>query len=440
MKLYTYPGNFRAFKILIAAEYNGTDIEIPDFKMGTDNVTPEFLAKSPMGKVPLLETSQGCIFESNAIARYVAQLRRDTELMGTSFFEAGQVDSWIDWCTHELELPATMWFYPVLGYMPYNAMATEKARGDLAKALGVLEAYLLDKTYLVGEKVTLADIHVASALIYPFKLVCGPAYRNAFPCVMRWFNTCVNQPEFIAVCGTVVLAETELVAQGGSAAAAPASGAQTGGKKKKEKKGKGGGDQAKQQKKKEKKAAPKQQEEKKEKPKKPAHIVALETLDKKSRSSMSMDGWKREYSNCATYDEGMDAFWAMFDSEGFSLWEQEYQYNSDNTKLFMTSNLCSGFLQRTGEIRKWAFGTCVITGNDENSEGGPDMNVSGMWLIRGQEITPMLEANPDAEYHTWTKIDNTSDPEVRQRVKEYWTRDCGEQIKGRTVLDSKVFK
>ena len=32
MKLFTYPGNFRAFKALIAAEYNGVSIEVPDFK------------------------------------------------------------------------------------------------------------------------------------------------------------------------------------------------------------------------------------------------------------------------------------------------------------------------------------------------------------------------------------------------------------------------
>jgi len=363
-----------------------------------------------------------------------------------------QVDSWMDWCTHELEIPATMWLYPVLGYMPYNAMATEKARGDLAKALSVLEAYLLDKTYLVGEKITLADIHVATSLIYPFSLLCGPEYRSSFPCVMRWFNTCVNQPEFVAVCGTVTLAEKELVAKGGSAApAAPAAAAaEEDGKKKKKAKNKNKGDGAaaaqqqppKEKKKKEKKAkeAGEDAEEKPKKAEKPAHIVALETLDKKARSSMSMDAWKREYSNCVTYDAAMEEFWKMLDREGWSLWKQEYQYNSDNKKLFMTSNLCSGFLQRSGEIRKWAFGTCVITGLAEDAEGGPDMSVSGLWLLRGQEITPMLEANPDAEYHTWTKLEDLDSAETQQLVKDFWTRDVGELIEGRPVLDSKVFK
>ena len=118
LTLYTYPGNFRAFKILIAAEYNGVAIDVPAFEMMKDNQTPEFRAMSPMGKVPVLKTPQGALFESNAIARYVARMRRDTELYGVSFFESGQVDSWIDFSTHELELAATMWLYPVIGYMP----------------------------------------------------------------------------------------------------------------------------------------------------------------------------------------------------------------------------------------------------------------------------------------------------------------------------------
>lgn len=59
------------------------------------------------------------------------------------------MDSWIDFCAHELELPATIWYYPIIGYMPYNEAAVKKAKEDLKIALGALEKTLLDKTYLV---------------------------------------------------------------------------------------------------------------------------------------------------------------------------------------------------------------------------------------------------------------------------------------------------
>ena len=57
-KLFTDDGNFRAFKALIAAEYNGVSVETSSVKLGVDNVTAEFLKKSPLGRVPVLETAQ----------------------------------------------------------------------------------------------------------------------------------------------------------------------------------------------------------------------------------------------------------------------------------------------------------------------------------------------------------------------------------------------
>lgn len=51
-KLYTYPGNFRAFKALIAAEYSGAKVTVDtNFKFGETNKSAGFLTKFPLGKV-----------------------------------------------------------------------------------------------------------------------------------------------------------------------------------------------------------------------------------------------------------------------------------------------------------------------------------------------------------------------------------------------------
>jgi hypothetical protein len=53
--LYTYPNNFRAFKILIAARYSNEQIRVvsepPEFVLGETNKTGSFLEKFPFGKV-----------------------------------------------------------------------------------------------------------------------------------------------------------------------------------------------------------------------------------------------------------------------------------------------------------------------------------------------------------------------------------------------------
>ena len=53
--LYTFPDNFRAYKILIAAEYSEVKVKCvcdpPEFIMGKTNKSDEFLSKFPLGKV-----------------------------------------------------------------------------------------------------------------------------------------------------------------------------------------------------------------------------------------------------------------------------------------------------------------------------------------------------------------------------------------------------
>lgn len=221
-KLHTDPGNFRAFKALIAAEYVGVSLEV---------LAPS--ASSP-SKLPALELPSGeFITGSNTIARFVSRLRSDlySSLNGNGLIQSAQIDSWLELSSHEIELPATIWFYPVLGYIPSNAAAIAQSKKDLAAVLGVLEAHLSDKTFLVGDAITLADIAIVSALVYPFKFVADKAFRAPFPNVLRWFDTLVHQPQFEAVIGTVVLAEKELTVSGSAATVVPAGNKQAASKK-----------------------------------------------------------------------------------------------------------------------------------------------------------------------------------------------------------------
>ena len=410
--LHAPPGSFRAFKPLIAAEYNSIPISVPDFDA---NVAKSL---SPTGKAPVLQTSSGVIFESNAMARHVARLRRDTCLTGKTVFEEAEVDAWVDFGANEVEIPACVWFYPVAGYMPFHADAYNKAKSDLAKALGVLDNYLLTKTYLVGEQITLADICLVSALVYPMKLVCDKAYLKPFGNVTRWFNTCVNQPAFKAVIGEVTLCKKELTAPGQSEAPAAKKGGDKGGKK--------GG-------KKEKKA-----EEAKEAPppapKKVEHPYKI--MDREKPSPFNMDAWKKTYSNATSFDEAMKYFWEKFDAEGYSLWYQNYNYNDENKRIFMTANAVGGFQQRSEEVRKWAFGVMDVLGTEETV-----LEIKGVWLLRGDTVDHMKEANDDANWYTWKKLGGPGMPisdEDKEVVRSFWCEE--NELEGKPIQDSKVFK
>jgi len=97
--LYAVPGSYLTQKLRICAKYAGLDVanEAPVGNEGTDN------------PIPVLETAQGCIFSTNAIARYLAGIRRDVGLAGQNLLEAGCIDSWVEFSVHQLEVPLMTW-------------------------------------------------------------------------------------------------------------------------------------------------------------------------------------------------------------------------------------------------------------------------------------------------------------------------------------------
>lgn len=411
LKLLTYPGDFRAFKCLIAARYNGVAVETdPNFKVGETDKQDWFLKLSPLGKVPVLSTPQGPLLESNAIARHLARFRNDTELFGTSFFENAQVDSWIDWSQNELEIPVCMWIYPIFEFLPPNPKAVGKAKQDVKKALKVLDNHLASRSFLVGRKVTLADIVLVSTLVYPFKMVFDAKFRAQFPHVTRWFMTCVAMPQFTDVVNEVNLCKTEMALPKGKSS----------------KKDKKGG-------KKEKKKQEKKKQEKKPKKKKPERV--RHPLDVLPKSNFSMDTWKKTYSNSKRdYYKSMEYFWANFDLEGFSIWKCDYKYQEENQTDWLCSNKIGGYIQRLDDVRKYAFGVLAVM---ETKEAKGCYDVMGYWIIRGDSIKYLLDCHEEGETFEWTKLAPTETEKAD--IADIW---CGSLVKssGVAVNDSVVFK
>merc|ERR1711998_130269 len=205
LTIYSYPGSFRVQKALIAAKYVGVDIATPEFEFGKDNKSKEFLAKNPMGKVPVLETDKGFLFESGAILRYISRLSPATGLAGNSFYEQALVDQWIDLASSELDNVLAPWVYPVIfPNFPKNDETQKQSKDKASRSLAALNTYLEAHTFLAGERITAADIAVAGSLLQPMQTVMDADYRKAYPNVVRWFMTCVNQPQFKKVLGNVV--------------------------------------------------------------------------------------------------------------------------------------------------------------------------------------------------------------------------------------------
>lgn len=205
--LHSFENNFRSLKILLAAKYSGKEVKLSDqFELGQTNKTPEFLAKFPLGKVPALDLpewvmsrqegrpSQG-LTESNAIAYYVAN---DALRGGHEDIERARVLQWMFFADNELVPAVFNYLFPLLGLLPE---AKSTAKPELCSLLKVLNDYLQDRVYLVGETITLADLTVASSLIPLFQHGLDESDRKPFVHLVRWFETVVRKKASEAVIG-----------------------------------------------------------------------------------------------------------------------------------------------------------------------------------------------------------------------------------------------
>lgn len=425
--LYTYPENFRAYKALIAAKYSNSNIKVDQtFIFGETNKTDGFLKKFPSGKVPAFETSDGkYLQDSNAIAYYLS----NDELKGKTDFERAQVMQWIFFAEGEILPASCAWVFPILGIIQHDKNSFERSKQDVKAALNLLNDHLLTRTFLVGERISLADITVACTLINLYTHVLDPTFRKPFVNTNRWFSTIINQPLFKSVTGEIKLcdkvAEVDIKKFHQQQSAGKAAS-----KDKKEKK----------EEKKEKKQAPKKEKEPEPEEEMDATEAALaaepknkDPFDSLPKGTFNMDDFKRSYSN-EDESKSIPYFWEKFDPENYSIWLGEYKYNDELQKVFMSCNLITGMYQRLDKMRKQAFASVCLFGTDNNS------SISGIWVWRGQDLAFTLSSDwqVDYEVYDWKKLDPKSE-ETKKLVEQYFSWN-GTDKQGRKFNQGKIFK
>lgn len=366
-----HPENARTQKICVAAAFAGVEVEPHFCTYGVENETPDFARNlSPCMRFPALQTDEGAIFESNSIMRYIARNEKSgAKLYGASPFESSQVDMWLDFAATEIDAHTL----PLLDAFFMGAPVAADALGPLEESLAGLELWLETRTFLVGERMTIADIAIAFALQWTYRASTehGEALTKKFRNVYRLYNTVMQQPKTV-----------EVLKQWGATfgpAKAP--------KKAEEKKPKA---------EKKAKAAEHEAAEEEEKPaeekKKPNPLDALPP------SSFVLDAFKREYSNTDTRTVAAPYFFANYDPEGYTCFWCRYKYNEENKMQFMTANLVRGWFQRMEHVRKYAFGIALIIGEDKKHD------LVGMWVFRGKGMPEIVSEVVDTELFDWEEI------------------------------------
>ncbi len=163
-----------------------------------EHKSPDFMRLNPNGKVPCIVDGDFILWESMAITQYLAT-KHNSPLLPKKPEETGLVAQWSYWSILEMQKHAVEWLIQAM-FVPAerkDPSIVEKAQKALIPLFGILDHTLNNKTYLVGNRFTIADLHVASVV----NIVLGLGFDiSAYSNVHTWIKACQDRPAWHKVC------------------------------------------------------------------------------------------------------------------------------------------------------------------------------------------------------------------------------------------------
>lgn len=197
LRLYNFASSGNCYKVRLLL----TQLGIPFEKIEVNIVkgesrTPEFLAKNPNGRVPLLEiTSEQFLAESNAIIFYLSE---GTQFLPQDRFLRAQVLQWFffEQYSHEPFIATSRFWISCLGKAEEYKEALEQKQEPGYAALAVMEQHLQKHNFFVGEQYTIADI---SLFAYTHVAHEGNFDLTQFPAIQTWIKRVESQARHISI-------------------------------------------------------------------------------------------------------------------------------------------------------------------------------------------------------------------------------------------------
>ncbi len=198
MKLYdsTLAPNPRRVRIFLAEK--GITVPTVQVDIGkAENRRAEFLAKNPIGGLPMLELDDGtCIAETVAICRYFERSQPEPPLLGVGAKGEAVVEMWQRRMELEIALPIMQVFRNThaffKGRIPQVPEYGEVCRTTATKRLEWLDRELAGRPFIAGDEYTIADITALCGIDFgkPTGIRIAPECKD----LARWYETVSARP------------------------------------------------------------------------------------------------------------------------------------------------------------------------------------------------------------------------------------------------------
>lgn len=173
MRLYYHPLSSNSRRVLAAAIHLDAklDLVVIDLLKG-EHRNAAFLRLNPNGKVPLLDDDGFLLWESHAIMQYLADKSPGQTIYPREIRARADVNRWLFWSAYH--------FTPAVGFISRERVSKQMVGGSgdpdpaeiergealFTAAARILDAHLAGRQWIVGDKLTLADLAIASPLMH----------------------------------------------------------------------------------------------------------------------------------------------------------------------------------------------------------------------------------------------------------------------------------
>jgi len=194
LRLYDHLESGNAYKVRLILRLLGIPFERVEVDIVRgESRTPEFLAKNPEGRIPVLRLDDDThLFESNAILCYLAE---GTPYLPEARLARAKVLQWMFWeqYSHEPNVATVRHWVAHIGVPEEKRALLEQKRALGIRALSVMEKHLSGRPYFVGDRFTVADI-----ALYAYTHVApeGGFDLSPLPYVRSWLDRVRDRPGF----------------------------------------------------------------------------------------------------------------------------------------------------------------------------------------------------------------------------------------------------
>ncbi len=196
LRLYDFWESGNAYKVRLLLAQLAMDFERVDVDlMAGGTRTPEFLAKNPNHRVPVLEWPDGrCLAESNAILFHLAE---GSLYLPADPWQRAQVLQWMffEQYSHEPYI-AVVRFWHFSNQLDRHRHELDEKRERGYEALSVMNTHLSEREFLVGGQYSIADIALYA---YTHVAAEGGFELTRFEGVAAWLERVRSQSRHVRI-------------------------------------------------------------------------------------------------------------------------------------------------------------------------------------------------------------------------------------------------